>query len=221
MGITFRAYISCVHKYLGSSFTFTRCLDAWVVFAVADVSLFISFWKSSTSISSYWHSPRSFFPFCALFPLLLLFVYFIHFRRSFPLSILVTTLLSTFPPFFFLSPDWFPSHSFNGLLFSTSALTFEHVVYMHSLTHWKPLASVGKQTYCRSSFHVQNIQSFFEYFIPFDYSICVPVITPNCTCEYIFWSEKKFPSKPDNQHFESLDRANWTDWYQTVVSVCN
>lgn len=155
-------------------FSFTRCLDAWVVFAVAGVSLF-HFLLFKIIKPPFPHidirlDPS--FPFCALFPVIIIIIFYLFiiflllsiFVDHFPSLFLVTTLLSTFLSLV-LSPNWFPSHSFNGLFFSSTSTFYlcQHVLYMHSLTHWKPLVSVGKKTYCRSSFQTFNPFRVFHF----------------------------------------------------------
>jgi hypothetical protein len=171
----------------------------WFLLLLA-LACFISFFSKSSNLHFLILTFASIllFLFALYSPLLLLLFFYLFiiflllsiFVDHFPSLFLVTTLLSTFLSLV-LSPDWFPSHSFNGLFFSSTS-TFhlcQHVLYMHSLTHWKPLVSVGKKNLL--SFFLSNIQSFSSISFPFEYSICVPVITsPNCTCEYIFWSEK-------------------------------
>jgi hypothetical protein len=145
----------------------------WFLLLLA-LACFISFFSKSSNLHFLILTFASIllFLFALYSPLLLslffyLFIIFLLlsiFVDHFPSLFLVTTLLSTFLSLV-LSPDWFPSHSFNGLFFSSTS-TFhlcQHVLYMHSLTHWKPLVSVGKKTYCRSSFQTFNPFRVFHF----------------------------------------------------------
>lgn len=67
------------------------------------------------------------------------------------------------------------------------------------LTHWKLRVSVGiKNLLSFFLFTCKTSSPPFESFIPFPF---VSRWSHNCTCEYIFWSNKGRLSKPDNRHF--------------------
>jgi hypothetical protein len=167
-----------------------------VVFAVAGVSLF-HFLLFKIIKPPFPHidirlDPS--FPFCALFPVIIiiifLFIYYffiiIHFRRSFPVSF----------------SSYYTVIHFSLSCFVSRLISFAFVqrTFFFFNINFSPLSTCTVHAFantleaareCRKknllSFFLSNIQSFSSISFPFEYSICVPVITsPNCTCEYIF-----------------------------------
>jgi hypothetical protein len=122
----------------------------------------------------------------SLFFIYLLFFIIIHFRRSFPVSF----------------SSYYTVIHFSLSCFVSRLISFAFVqrTFFFFNINFSPLSTCTVHAFantleaareCRKknllSFFLSNIQSFSSISFPFEYSICVPVITsPNCTCEYIF-----------------------------------